>query len=72
MLLETLLRLVTIGLCVMVAHNFVRRRAKDVARVAASVKLPPRLLEIVVTTLLAVPAIYAILYLLSVVGIITE
>ena len=60
------------GLCAVVAHNFVQRRAKDVARVAASVKLPQRLLEIAITVLLAAPVAFVILYILSTLGIITE
>ena len=60
------------GLCAVFAHNFVQRRAKSVAQLAASIKMPPRLLEIVATVLLAAPVAFVILYILSTLGIITE
>ena len=72
MLQETMLRLVVVGLCVMITQHFVRRRSQAVAQLAATVKLPPRLLETVIVVVLAVLATYVILYLLRAVGIITE
>ena len=60
------------GLCAVFAHNFVQRRAAAVARLAATLHMPPRLLEIVATVLLAAPVAFVILYALNALGILTE
>lgn len=69
MLQETLLRLVVIFLCVMVTQKFVRQRSQAVAQLAATVKLPPRLVETVIVVVVAVLATYVILSLLRAVGL---
>lgn len=72
MLMNTLLMGAVMGVCAVIAHNFVQQRARMVAQLAASLRLPPRLLEIALTVLLAAPVAFAILYLLSGMGILTE
>lgn len=72
MLTNTLLMGAIMGICAVIAHNFVQQRARHVAQLAASLKMPARLLEITITVLLAAPVAFVILYLLSVIGILTE
>lgn len=72
MLTNTLLMGGIMGVCAVIAHNFVQRRAQRVAQLAASLKMPVRLLEITLTVLLSAPVAFVILYLLSVVGILIE
>ena len=68
-MMESLLMGAIMGMCAVAAHNLVQRRARDVARLAASLKLPARLLEVVITVALAAPVAFVILYVMSVVGI---
>ena len=57
------------GICAVIAHNIVQQRARAVAQLAASLNLPARLLEIALTVALAAPVAFAILYVMSLVGI---
>ena len=68
-MMESLMMGAIMGICAVAAHNFVQRRARDVARLAASLKLPARLLEVVITVALAAPVAFVILYVLSLSGI---
>ena len=70
MLGETLIRLVVIFVCVAVTQTLVRRQSHTLAPIATTLRMPPRLIETVVILILAVPAAYLVLYLLTLVGII--
>ncbi len=59
------------GLAAVIAHTFVQNHRQRLIPLAGSLRLPPRLLEIVATVLLAAPAAFAILSLLSALGILT-
>ncbi|MCY4106039.1 MAG: hypothetical protein OXG02_04975 [Chloroflexi bacterium] len=71
-MMESLMMGAIMGICAVVAHNFVQRRARHVARLAARWRLPPRLLEVGITVLLSAPVAFVILYGLNVTGILTE
>lgn len=72
MWMNTLMMGAIMGICVVIAHQFVQRRAQRVAQLAAVWRLPPRMLEIGLTFLLSAPVALVVLYGLSIAGILTE
>ena len=53
------------GLATALAHSAVQRRRQQVAQIAKRFHLPPRLLEIAATVLIAAPLAFVVLYALT-------